>query len=84
MNISRREGGKGGQESAARAAGTRGQGGSWMTSLSQIDLIVVIVYAIGIFGLAQWVSREKAGTPKIRRIISSPQNPCLGGRSARR
>ena len=35
-----------------------------MTSLSQIDLIVVIVYAIGIFGLAQWVSREKAGHAK--------------------
>jgi len=35
-----------------------------MTSLSQIDLIVVIVYAIGIFGLAQWVSREKAGHVK--------------------
>jgi len=33
-------------------------------SLSRIDLIVVIVYAIGIFGLAQWVSREKAGHQK--------------------
>ncbi|MEN2787241.1 sodium/solute symporter [Sphingomonas qilianensis] len=33
-------------------------------SLSTIDLIVVIVYAIGIFGLAQWVSREKAGHAK--------------------
>lgn len=33
-------------------------------SLSQIDLIVVIAYAIGIFGLAQWVSREKAGHAK--------------------
>ena len=30
-------------------------------SLSQIDLIVVIIYAIGIFGLAQYVSREKPG-----------------------
>ncbi|MFY8095388.1 MAG: sodium/sugar symporter [Niveispirillum sp.] len=35
-----------------------------MTSLSQIDLVVVVVYAIGIFGLAQWVSREKAGHAK--------------------
>ena len=35
-----------------------------MTSLSQIDLVVVIAYAIGIFGLAQWVSREKAGHEK--------------------
>ncbi|HEX8839037.1 MAG TPA: sodium/sugar symporter [Sphingomicrobium sp.] len=33
-------------------------------SLSTIDLIVVIAYAIGIFGLAQWVSREKAGHEK--------------------
>ncbi|KRC80343.1 sodium/sugar symporter [Sphingomonas sp. Root241] len=35
-----------------------------MTSLSNIDLFVVIAYAIGIFGLAQWVSREKAGHAK--------------------
>ena len=33
-------------------------------SLSTIDLLVVIVYAIGIFSLAQWVSREKAGHQK--------------------
>nr|WP_315380109.1 sodium/sugar symporter [uncultured Sphingomonas sp.] len=33
-------------------------------SLSNIDLVVVIVYAIGIFGLAQWVSRDKAGATK--------------------
>lgn len=33
-------------------------------SLSTIDLIVVVAYAIGIFGLAQWVSREKAGHQK--------------------
>lgn len=32
-------------------------------SLSGIDLIVVIAYAVGIFGLAQWVSRDK-GTVK--------------------
>jgi SSS family solute:Na+ symporter len=35
-----------------------------VTTLSQIDLIVVILYAIGIFALAQWVSREKAGHAK--------------------
>lgn len=33
-------------------------------SLSTIDLIVVIFYAIGIFALAQYVSREKAGHTK--------------------
>jgi len=32
--------------------------------LSTIDLIVVVAYAIGIFGLAQWVSRDKAGHQK--------------------
>ncbi|KQM93902.1 sodium transporter [Sphingomonas sp. Leaf22] len=32
--------------------------------LSTIDLIVVIIYAIGIFGLAQWVSRDKGGHQK--------------------
>ena len=32
--------------------------------LSRIDLVVVIAYAIGIFALAQWVSREKAGHQK--------------------
>ncbi len=35
-----------------------------MTSLSRIDLVVVMAYAIGIFGLAQWVSRGKAGHAK--------------------
>ena len=29
--------------------------------LATIDVLVVIAYAIGIFALAQWVSREKAG-----------------------
>ncbi|QIK78199.1 sodium/solute symporter [Sphingomonas piscis] len=33
-------------------------------SLSTIDTLVVIAYAIFIFGLAQWVSREKAGHQK--------------------
>lgn len=32
--------------------------------LSQIDVIVVVAYAIFIFGLAQWVSREKSGKAK--------------------
>ncbi|QDC39526.1 sodium:solute symporter family transporter [Sphingobium fuliginis] len=29
--------------------------------LATIDITVVVIYAIGIFGLAQWVSRDKAG-----------------------
>ncbi|HVI99907.1 MAG TPA: sodium/sugar symporter [Sphingomonas sp.] len=32
--------------------------------LGTIDIIVVAIYAIAIFGLAQWVSREKAGHEK--------------------
>src|SRR3954454_3985831 len=33
-------------------------------SLSILDVVVVILYAIGIFSLAQWVSREKPGHEK--------------------
>ena len=33
-------------------------------SLATIDVIVVVAYAIGIFGLAQWVTREKGGKAK--------------------
>jgi SSS family solute:Na+ symporter len=33
-------------------------------SLSTLDTVVVVAYAIFIFGLAQWVSREKAGHAK--------------------
>ena len=32
--------------------------------LATIDIVVVIIYAIGIFGLAQFVSRERAGHQK--------------------
>src|SRR5271170_4410259 len=32
--------------------------------LSVVDIIVVAAYAVFIFGLAQWVSREKAGHVK--------------------
>ena len=32
--------------------------------LATIDIVVVIVYAIAIFGLAQWVSRDKGGHKK--------------------
>src|SRR5215469_15099845 len=32
--------------------------------LAKIDLVVVVAYAIGIFSLAQWVSRERAGHEK--------------------
>ncbi|HVI99492.1 MAG TPA: sodium/solute symporter [Sphingomonas sp.] len=33
-------------------------------SMSWIDLTIVILYFIGIFGLAQWLSRDKAGHDK--------------------
>ena len=32
--------------------------------LATIDIVVVVAYAIGIFALAQYVSREKAGHQK--------------------
>lgn len=32
--------------------------------LSTLDLAVVALYAVGIFGLAQWVSRDRSGGPK--------------------
>ncbi|PTQ13094.1 sodium transporter [Sphingomonas oleivorans] len=32
--------------------------------LATVDIVVLIVYAIGIFGLAQWVSRSKSGEQK--------------------
>jgi solute:Na+ symporter, SSS family len=35
-----------------------------MSRLATIDIAVLIAYAIGIFVLAQWVSREKAGEKK--------------------
>src|SRR6187551_1406712 len=33
-------------------------------NLATIDIVVIVIYAIGIFTLAQWVSREKAGHSK--------------------
>ncbi|RYD59990.1 MAG: sodium transporter [Sphingomonadales bacterium] len=49
---------------SAGVCAVSGREGKSVTSLSWIDLIVVIVYAIGIFALAQYVSREKAGHAK--------------------
>lgn len=33
-------------------------------SLSSIDIAILVVYGLGIFGLAQWVSRNKGGVKK--------------------
>lgn len=33
-------------------------------TLTTLDVMVIVAYAIGIFGLAQWVSREKGGKAK--------------------
>ena len=32
--------------------------------LSTVDMTIVLVYAAGLFALAQWVSRESAGQQK--------------------
>src|SRR3954466_12641939 len=39
-------------------------GGGMAMGLATIDVVVVVAYAIFIFGLAQWVSREKGGKAK--------------------
>ncbi len=53
--------------------------------LATIDIVVVVAYAIGIFGLAQFVSREKAGHAKdTSDYFLASQARCPGGRSARR
>ena len=51
-------------------------------SLSAIDLTVVIIYAIGIFSLAQYVSREKAGHQKDTSdyFLASKNLPVVGDR----
>ena len=38
-----------------------------MSGLSSLDIGVVVVYAVGLFVVAQWVSREKAGHKKNAR-----------------
>jgi SSS family solute:Na+ symporter len=32
--------------------------------LATLDLIIIVIYAIGLFTLAQWVSRERGGQEK--------------------
>jgi SSS family solute:Na+ symporter len=32
--------------------------------LATLDLVIIVIYAIGLFTLAQWVSRERAGQEK--------------------
>jgi hypothetical protein len=54
--------------------------------LNTIDIAVIVAYAIAIFGLAQYVSRDKAGArPKNHaRIVQegggSRAEPCLPNR----
>lgn len=48
----------------AGAAEDKSSGREASLDLATIDAIVVVIYAIGIFGLAQWVSREKGGHSK--------------------
>jgi SSS family solute:Na+ symporter len=38
-----------------------GDEGEWRMKLATIDILVVAAYAIGIFSLAQWVSRDRSG-----------------------
>ncbi len=50
-----------------------------MMQLATIDIIVLIVYGIGIFGLAQYVSREKAAIPRMPPTTSWRRDPYPGG-----
>ena len=52
------------QRRSARTSAAGGREGRTGVQLATIDIVVVIVYAIGIFGLAQFVSRERAGHKK--------------------
>ena len=51
--------------------------------LSSLDLLVVAIYAIALFAIAQYVSREPKGTLKSTEDYFWLENPCPGGRLAR-
>lgn len=47
--------------------------------LGAVDIIVFALYVAIIIGVGLWVSRDKKGTKKVLRIISSQESLCLGG-----
>ena len=49
--------------------------------MTTIDMVIVALYAVGLFGLAQWVSRD-SGQAKPPKTTFSLEELCLGGRSA--
>ena len=51
--------------------------------MTTIDMVIVALYAIGLFGLAQWVSRD-SGQAKTTEDYFWLGEPCLSGRSVPR
>ena len=47
--------------------------------MGTIDLVILAVYAIGLFGIAQWVSRD-SGQAKTTEDYFQLEGRCLGGR----
>ena len=53
-------------------------------NLATLDIAILVIYAIGIFLLAQWVSREKGAHKKDAQDYFLASRACRGGPSARR
>ena len=53
-------------------------------NLETLDIAILAIYAVGIFVLAQWVSREKGTHRRMRKTTSWPVARCPGGPSAPR
>ena len=54
-------------------------------NLATLDIVILAIYAVGIFVLAQWVSREKGEHKKdAQDYFLASRAPCPGGPSARR
>ena len=49
--------------------------------MGTIDLVILAIYAIGLFGIAQWVSRD-SGQAKTTEDYFLAGGRCLGGRLA--
>ncbi len=52
--------------------------------LGIVDIIVFALYVAIIIGVGLWVSRDKKGSQKVQKIISSQGNRYLGGQLVHR
>ena len=53
-------------------------------NLATLDIAILVIYAVGIFALAQWVSREKGEHKKDAQDYFLAIARCPGGPSAPR